>query len=254
MHEFLDRYANLNSPVHRLDARVKILLTLAFAVVVVSTPCEATWAFGAYAVLGLGALLLSRIPATYFATRLLWVLPFIAMVALFLPFLPEAQDAGSYNAGWAAESFRSPGWVLWNVTAKALLGASAVILLTSSTPFSGLLEGLRRLRVPRLLILLLGFTYRYLFILAGEARRMKRACDARAYRGRWLWQCTVMGRLIGALFLRSYERGERVYLAMASRGFDGGFPAPRGGHLRSGDLACAALSAAVLISIRFCAA
>lgn len=251
---FLDRYAKLDSPIHRLDARVKILLTLAIAVMAVSTPCTAVWAFGGYAGLLCVALLISRVPVLYVMARLAIVVPFVAMVAVFLPFLPETQEAGGYNLGWGTEGVLSAWWVLWNVVAKALLGAAAVILLTSTTPFPRLLEGLRRLWVPRLLILMLSFTYRYLFVLVGEARRMKRACDARAYRGRWLWQATVVGRLIGTLFLRSYERGERVYLAMVSRGFAGGFPAPAPTGLSGGDATCTVLAATVLLAIRLSAA
>lgn len=252
--QFLDRYAKLDSPVHRLDARVKILLTLIVAVVVVSTPCTATWAFVGYAGLLCAALLVSRVPLLYVLVRLSVVLPFVGMVAVFLPFLPETQEAGGYNLGWGAEGVHSVWWVLWNVVAKALLGAAAVIGLTSTTPFPRLLEGLRRLWVPRLLILMLGFTYRYLFVLVEEARRMKRAIEARAYGGRWLWQAGVIGRLIGTLFVRSYERGERVYLAMASRGFDGGGPLAARDALCRGDAACAALVATALLAIRFFAA
>jgi cobalt/nickel transport system permease protein len=115
--------------------------------------------------------------------------------------------------------------VLWNITAKALLGAGLVTLLTETTPFPLLLRALDQLRCPSIFLLLLAFCHRFLFVLRDEALRMKRAADARGFQGRWLWHAPVIGRMIGALFLRGYERGERVYLAMASRGFNGGMPA-----------------------------
>ncbi|MGD0089504.1 MAG: cobalt ECF transporter T component CbiQ, partial [Planctomycetota bacterium] len=117
---------------------------------------------------------------------------------------------------------RSGLLVFWNILAKSLLGASAVILLTSTTPFPALLGGLAWLRVPRLFIMVLSFAYRYVFVLLDEAQRMKRARDARCYAGQWLWQTQVVGQMLGTLFLRSYERGERVYLAMLARGYETG--------------------------------
>ena len=221
-HGFLDRHAYLDSPAHRLDACGKIILTLCFAAAVVSTPAEAGAAFLAYALLLAAVLLLSRLPLTHVLVRLAIVLPFVAAVAVFIPFLPAHGIGGGYNLGLGGLRVSHAGLLVFrNVLAKALLGAAAVILLTSTTPFPVLLQGLARLRVPRVLLMLLSFAYRYIFVLVDEAQRMKRARDSRCYSGQWLWQASIVGRMIGTLFLRSYERGERVYLAMLARGYDG---------------------------------
>jgi cobalt/nickel transport system permease protein len=112
--------------------------------------------------------------------------------------------------------------VLWNVTIKSTVSVLAIILLSSTTPFPEMLKGMERLRVPHLLTTLLSFMYRYIFVLMDELQRMRRARDSRGWRGKWLWQVKVIGHMIAALFLRSYERGERVYAAMLARGYDGG--------------------------------
>ena len=96
------------------------------------------------------------------------------------------------------------------VTAKATIGAVSAVLLGATTSFPDILHGLERLRAPRLLILIAAFMYRYLFVIVDEARRMRAALAARGYRPRHLGQAAALGRIVTALFLRSYERGERV--------------------------------------------
>lgn len=217
-HAFLDKYSDLNSPVHRVDARVKIVGFLAIIVICISTPASSFKVFLAYFALLLCLLLLSRIPPMHVIKRMAVVLPFILMVAIFIPFFKKG--GGSYNLGPLVVSTGGL-LVLWNVTVKSLISILAVILLSSTTPFPQLLKGMERLRVPKLLIALLSFTYRYIFILVDEVQRMRRARDSRGWRGRWLWEGKVIGHMISTLFIRSYERGERVYAAMLARGYDG---------------------------------
>ena len=96
-----------------------------------------------------------------------------------------------------------------------------LIWLTSTTKLANLLSGLEQLRMPRMMIMILSFMYRYLFILVDEVMRMKQARDSRSFGGGRLWQIRTIGSMVGTLFIRSYERGERVYAAMVARGFDG---------------------------------
>jgi cobalt/nickel transport system permease protein len=110
------------------------------------------------------------------------------------------------------------------VGAKATTGAVGAVLLGATTSFPDILHGLERLRAPRLLVVIAGFMYRYVFVIADEARRMRAALAARAYRPRHLGQVAALGRMVTALFLRSYERGERVYLSMLARGWSGTMP------------------------------
>jgi len=109
----------------------------------------------------------------------------------------------------------------WNVLIKAWLSVLSLILLSSTTEFSELLKGLEQLRMPRVMVMTLSFMYRYIFLLVDEVIRMKQARDSRNFGGKRMWQLKTIGNMVGTLFLRSYERGERVYGAMVARGFDG---------------------------------
>jgi len=201
------------SPLQRLDARVKLLLLPAFTMAVVTTPIRFWPGFAGYAAILAAAVYTGGLPWRPLGRRLATVVPFILAGAAFLPF---HQEPG----GIPGEPLT--GILLFlNFSLKSLLGTSATLVLTASTPFPRLLAGLEALFVPRVAVMIFSFTYRYLFVLGEEAQRMKRACDSRCYRGHWITDARAIGRLAGTLFLRSYERGERVYLAMLARGFDG---------------------------------
>ena len=221
-HSFLDKYSGLNSPIHRLDARTKILSLFCLIVICVSTPPQAHLAFLGYFVVLATALAFSRVPLGYILRRSLVIIPFVVMVAVFIPFLKPDGPSGGYNLGIGTlRVSRSGLLVFWNVLAKSYVAVLSVILLSATTRFSKLLRGFEQLKIPKIFIMLAGFAYRYVFVLVDELERMKRARDSRCYGGKWLWHSKVIGQMIGTLFLRSYQRGERVYVAMVSRGFDG---------------------------------
>jgi len=218
-HAFLDKYSHLESPVHQLDPRAKLVALVGLIFICVSTPPNLYIAFASYLALEAALVFLSRLPLRHVLRRMLIVVPFILVVAVFLPFFN--QGGGSYNLG--PLSLSSHGlMVLWNVAVKSTVSVLAVILLSSTTPFPDLLRAMEKMRLPRLLTTLLSFTYRYIFVLMEEMQRMRRARDSRGWSGKWLWQAKVIGYMIAALFLRSYERGERVYAAMLARGYEGG--------------------------------
>lgn len=222
-HSFLDKYSGLDSPIHHLDARTKILSLFCLVVICVSTPPTAYLAFLACFLLLVTAVALSRVPPGYILKRSLIIVPFVLMVAVFIPFLkPNGTVGSSYNLGIGSLTVYSSGLlVLWNVLIKSYIAVLSMILLSSTTPFSKLLRGFEQLHIPKIFIMLASFAYRYIFVLVDETERMKRARDARCYGGKWLWHSKTIGQMIGTLFLRSYERAERVYVAMVSRGFRG---------------------------------
>jgi cobalt/nickel transport system permease protein len=221
-HSFLDRYSHLGSIIHNLDARTKILAFLTLIIVTVLTPPQCWPVFLLHLALIGTTLILSRIPVRYVLTRSLIILPFMVMIALFVPFLPGHHPAGGYSLGTGSLTFGHSQWlILWNLLIKGFIGVLAIILLSSTTPFPRLLEALKKFKVPAILTLLLGFIYRYFFVLLDEILTVKRAVDSRGYRGRSLLQVKTLGRMLGQLFLRTYERGERVYLGMVARGFQG---------------------------------
>jgi cobalt/nickel transport system permease protein len=220
-HDFIDRYARIESPVHSLDPRAKTIALLAIIIACVTTPPRDWWSFAIYAGLVIIIANASRLPAKYLLSRLLLVLPFILVVAAFVPFMNKGGTI--YHLGPFSVS-ENGLLVLWNVTVKALISVACLILLSSTTPFGDLMHGFERLHVPRFFTTVAAFMYRYIFIIVDEAERMGRARDSRNFRARWLWHARVIGYMVASLFLRSQERAERVYQAMSSRGFDGTFP------------------------------
>jgi cobalt/nickel transport system permease protein len=207
------------SLVHRLDARAKIVGLIGFTVVVVTTPARAVWAFVLYAAILAFLIGLARLPLTHVLKRALVVVPFVLVVAVFLPFFHKA-GAGGYSLGGLHVTGEGL-LVLWNAGAKAVLGVLSMIVLGSTTSFSDMVSGFERLHAPKVFILIVSFMYRYSFVFVEELRRMQRAMVSRNYRARWLWNVPTLGQMLSALFLRSYSRGERVYVAMLSRGYEG---------------------------------
>ncbi len=222
-HSFLDRYSDRDSVIHRLDPRGKLVVTLAFIVAVVLTPFSSWLAYGLYFAVIAVLIALSRLPVSHFLKRSLVIIPFVLLMAVFIPFFKEGEVAGSYNLWlWQVSVTHSGLQVLWNIMAKAWLSILSLILLTSTASFTGILKGLEQLRMPKVIVMIMSFMYRYIFLLTDEVLRMKQARDSRNFGGgRKLWQIGTVGNMIGTLFIRSYERGERVYASMVARGFDG---------------------------------
>ncbi|MGW6861169.1 cobalt ECF transporter T component CbiQ [Streptomyces xanthophaeus] len=208
-----------DSPVHRLPPHCKLAATLAFVIVVVSTPREAVWAFGLYAVL-LGAVAaVARIPAGLLLKRLLIEVPFVAF-AVLMPFVAEGERVEVLGLSLSVSGL----WGAWNVLAKGTLGVAASVLLASTTELRALLLGLERLKLPPLLVQIATFMIRYGDVITDELRRMSIARRSRGFEARGIRHWGVLAKTAGALFIRSYERGERVYLAMVSRGYTGSMP------------------------------
>lgn len=204
------------SPVHGLRPHTKTVATVAFVVAVVSTPREAVWAYGLHAAVLAGVATAGRVPAAVVTRRLAVLVPFVAF-ALALPFVAEGERIHVVGLGLSREGC----WAAWNVVVKAVLGLGATVVLVATTPLGDLLRGLERLRVPPIFTAVGTFMLRYLEVVGAELRRMQVARASRGHDPRWLWQARAVAATAGALFVRTYERGERVHLAMVSRGYDG---------------------------------
>jgi cobalt/nickel transport system permease protein len=211
---------NPASPVHRLDPRAKLAGLAGITLVGVSTPLHAWPAFAACAFVLAAVAGVAGVGPRLVWSRVRVIVPLVVFVAAFVPFVrggPAVQvgPLALSEAGLATFAL---------VSAKAAIGAVSAVLLGATTSFPEILHGLERLRAPRLLIVIAAFMYRYVFVIADETRRMRAALAARAYRPRHLGQVAALGRMVTALFLRSYERGERVYVAMLARGYAGTMP------------------------------
>jgi cobalt/nickel transport system permease protein len=145
------------------------------------------------------------------------------MVSLFLPFLKDGEViAGAWNIGFIELNLSyNKILIFWNILIKSLLCCISLLILSSTTKFSELLLGLQRLYFPKILIMILSFMYRYIFVLVDEAQRMERARRVRYFGSRYLAQFRVLSNIIGLLFIRTYERAERIYQAMCARCFIG---------------------------------
>ena len=221
-HSFIDQYSDRDSFIHRLDPRTKFITTLLLILALVLTPTSQWLAFALYLVIIAALIFLSTVPIGYILKRSLVVMPFVLMIAIFIPFFKEGEVVGSYNIWlWQVSVTYSGLQVLMNIRIKAWLSILSLIWLTSTTKLAKLLKGLEQLRMPRVMVMILSFMYRYIFVLVDEVMRMRQARDSRNFGGSRLWQMRTIGNMIGTLFIRSYERGERVYAAMLARGFDG---------------------------------
>jgi cobalt/nickel transport system permease protein len=203
----------------RLDARSKLICCCGFVLITVSTPPGDVRLLAGLAAGLLLAVVVARVQPALLARRLLHLAPFF-LVAAAGPLLHQ---------GISTE--QAIGMVI-----KAGLGCCALVLLAATTPVDELLAGLARLGCPRLMVLLLGLTVRYLHVLGEEARRLRRAAVARGFAPRHLLQARVVGDLVGALFLRSHARAERVHAAMLARGFHGDLVLAPPARLRMGDI------------------
>ncbi len=203
-HQALDRWSRLDGPLHRLDARPKVLATLAVLLSVNLTPPYDTALFVAHFLLLCVVCLFARLPWWKVLARGLIVLPFVGGVVVL-----------NLAGGDPARA--------WAVLARGYLSAVAVLLLLATTPFPKLLRGLESLGVPRFFGMILHFVYRYLFVLFEQAHNMRRASRCRAPRGQRRSLFQAAAGAVAVLFARSYSRAERIHQAMLARGFQGHF-------------------------------
>jgi cobalt/nickel transport system permease protein len=227
---FLDPYRPRSSPVHQLDPRIKLALTLAFILTNALVPAGAWPVYILLFALLVSVEILSELGVGYVLRRSALALPFV-LAALPVMFTMPGPGLTSFPIGHWTLTISQPGLErVISVALKSWISVQAAIVLASSTPFPDLLIALRALRVPRLLVAVFGLMWRYLFVLVDEALRLMRARAARSGEtglpgarrgGSLVWRGRVTGGMAGSLFLRGIERSDRIYMAMLSRGYDG---------------------------------
>ena len=232
-----------DTPVHRLAPQCKVAATALFVLAVACTPAGAYQPYLWDLLLVTTVATLARLPPLILARRLLVEVPFVLFV-LVLPVL-----GGPPRLTVAGIALSVPGLhAAATITLKATFGLLATGILAATTPLPEIITGLERLRVPRVFTAVAAFMVRYLEVLAADLARMRTAALCRGGNPRWLWQVRDVTAGLGALLVRSFERGARVYLAMASRGYNGTLPAALTGAAASpgawvGALAVPALAA-----------
>ncbi|MGA8208943.1 MAG: cobalt ECF transporter T component CbiQ [Nocardioidaceae bacterium] len=208
-----------HSPVHRASAHLKVLALVGFMVVVVATPHDWYPVFAGYLLLLLGVVAVSRVPAGYLLPRMLVELPFVVF-ALLMPLIAAGPRTDVLGVSLSLPGLDAAAALLM----KGTLGVLASLTLAATTEPRQLLSGLQRLRVPPMIVEIMSFMVRYLDLVTDEMSRMRVARESRGFVARDVRQWPVVARSAGALFIRTYERGERVHLAMLSRGYTGSLP------------------------------
>jgi len=223
-HDLLDTWAHLPSPVHRLDARVKLVCATALVVAILATPVARPWLLAAYAAMLLAIAAASGLPAGWIAKRLVILAPFLVLGTIALPFVPPTETADAWQLA-GIELSRGAALVWLSVGGRCLLALLAATLLTGATTSAALLRAVGALGVPRTLTALTGFAITYLAALGDEAGRMMTARRSRG-RVRGLGRnLRVAASMLATLMARTVERAERIALAMVARGYRGRMPA-----------------------------
>jgi cobalt/nickel transport system permease protein len=212
-------YRDGDSPVHRLAAQAKLAGAALAVLAVVATPREQLWAFGAHLLVLVGIWAVAGIGAGWFARRAVIELPFVVL-AVLLPFAGGEPRVQPFGISLSVDGL----YAGWNILAKGTLGVLISLTLAGTTPVRELLVGLQRLHAPSLVVTIATLMLRYLDVIVDEARRMRIARISRGHNPGLGTQIGATARGVGTLFLRSYERGERVHLAMLSRGWTGTLP------------------------------
>jgi cobalt/nickel transport system permease protein len=249
-----DRYHEKESLIHHLDPRVKAVVTIVYIVSNALLPDGAWLAFALAWVFLLAANLLSRLGVGYTLKRSFVALPF-ALVAVTVLFSIPGNPLISLHFIWDLTITDAGLLRFVSIVIRSWLSVQMAILLVAVTRFPDLIHALEHLHVPAILTTIIAFLYRYLFVLVDEVYRLLRARESRSAAlkvgqragGGVLWRSRVAGNMAGQLFLRSYERSDRIYSAMVARGYAGQMRTLNPHEMKSSDY----LSTAVVIAIIF---
>lgn len=198
-HSFIDRYGNLESPLHRLEPRLKVAVTFLAIIGVIITPPISLAPFLGYFAAALALWLASDLPFKHLLSRIAATIPFVAVMGIGMglgrPFI--------------------------YILLRSTLAITFLTLLTSTTPFPSLLDALKWFRLPKVLHSLLSFIYRFIYIIIDEFQRLNRGRRSREFGNRLRLSWKGRSWMIGTFLIRSIERSERVYQAMLARGYTG---------------------------------
>ncbi|MEQ8190724.1 MAG: cobalt ECF transporter T component CbiQ [Candidatus Eremiobacterota bacterium] len=221
---YFEKYLNINSVIHRINPAVKITIVILYILLVVITPSEKIVDILFCAIPVLIFILLSKVPLLYIFSRSLVIIPFTLFLSISMPFhymdgyhVLMQFNIVHFDVRITEEGMRE----LAGVLLKSYFSVLSMIVLTSTTSFPALMRGFRILYIPKTLIVIIGFMYRYITVIAEEALIMLRARDCRYFGGFSLRQIKITGNMVAILFIRTLERSEKIYSSMLSRGYDG---------------------------------
>lgn len=240
----LDELSARATQAGRLDPRVKLVATLAYVAVVASFGRLELGRLVPLVALFILAVPLCDLPWRPLLLRLAVASPFALGIAAFEPFLDRRPAFSLVGIQVTAGEI---AFVV--ILTKFALSLGAALLLVATTGFDTVCTALGRLGAPRVVVGQLSLTYRYLFVLGGEASRMVRAHAMRAPDLKRPSARTA-GTLLGHLLVRALDRADRIYRAMLARGFQGRFPVRRPWRLRRTDLVFVLCTLVLLLAVR----
>lgn len=255
--DLLDQYQFTESRIHSLDPRVKVLGVVGFILSNALLPDGSWLAFALSWLVLLFANDLADLGLGFTLKRSLIALPF-ALVAASAIFAPIGNPLGVWDLGFVKLVPTDAGLIRFlSIMLRSWLSVQAVILLVATTKFPDLIHALEHLRLPKTLTMIIAFLFRYLFVLTNEVFRVIRARDSRSAglpgvkSGRSLsWRIKTTGSMAGQLFTRSYERSDRIYQAMVSRGYAGHIRTMNPHQMVRADWLALAYSAVIIVVIQ----
>ncbi len=218
-HEFIDHHREGNSFVHQADPRLKFIILFVYIFIVVLIPYRERHLFLYLGLIPLLMALGSGISLFHFFGKLSRLYPMVFLISFLLPFFPANSDRVFHL--WVLNIYEHGLQKFFMINVKSVLAMFMSVIITSTTDFNMLLKGMEKLRLPRMMIVILSFMYRFIFLLIDETERMWMAYQSRYIHLPLMHRIKFLARQIGVLFIRTYERGERVYQAMDARGFQG---------------------------------
>jgi cobalt/nickel transport system permease protein len=228
---YLDPYHPRNSPIHNLDPRLKLVISIVLILANTLLPTGAWPIYILFFAIILSLEIISELGVGYVLKRSSLALPFV-LAALPLIFTVPGTALFTVSIGhWELTASYQGLERFISISIKSWLSVQVAILLASSTSFPDLLVAMRSLHVPQLLVSTFGLMWRYMFVLVDEAGRLIRARASRSGKrddipggnpgGSIAWRARMTGGMAGSLFLRAIERSDRIYMSMVSRGYDG---------------------------------
>jgi cobalt/nickel transport system permease protein len=247
-HAHIDKFAYQDSVIHRLDSRIKFIVVLVFTAVVISLPRTSISILACYAIWPFTILVLGGIPLRFVFKQILLVSPFVLVLALSCPLYDRTPVTVAFGPFvWQG----SVGWMrCFTILGKFVVTMLALIGLVSTTRFNDLLTGLQKLGVPRLLVIQLGFLYRYIFVLIDRAHHILQARAGRKLKSLgFKRELRTASSMVGSLFIRSIDTAEHINIAMQGRGFDGRWRSISKLQIRRTDLLFAAIAASFILGL-----
>ncbi len=245
-HDFIDKYSNLNSVLHKIDPRVKLVLSFSFLILIAST--YNIKLFSLYLGVAVVLLVISKVPLHFYLKKIFLITPLVVLLSFFI-FLSYFIE---HKVAFTFETF-SRYYPVYNTLAllvsKIYLSILVITLLISCTHFNDLLWGLRKYKLPFIVTTLSKLVYTYIFLFIDELHRTLRAYKSRTPELR-ISRVKVYGNIAAGIFLRSMERSDSIYKAMVSRGFTGEFPEGNSNRLKFIDLIAVVFFLLIVVAAR----